>query len=67
VFYVPEPSEALADIRRRTRFVPSRSGEAAVGSIFDLEDDESDAFDDEDDLEGEIVPDEDGNDDRAIA
>ena len=67
VFYVPGPSESPADIRRRTRFVQSRFGAEAVGSIYDFEDDEPDAFDDEYDLEGEIIPDEDGNDDRAIA
>jgi hypothetical protein len=67
VLYVPGPSESPADIRRRIRFVRSHIGEAAIGSIFDLQDDGRDDFDDEHDLEGEIVPDEDGNDSRAIA
>ena len=67
VFYVPGPSESPADIRRRTRFVQSRFGAEAVGSIYGFEDDEPNDFDDGYDLEGEIVPDGDGNDDRAIA
>jgi hypothetical protein len=67
VFYIPGPSESPADIRRRTRLVQSRFGAEAIGSIFDFGDEEPDDFDDEDDLEGEIVPDQDGNDGRAIA
>jgi hypothetical protein len=67
VFYIPGPSESPADIRRRTRLVQSRFGAEAIGSILDFEDDEPDDFDDEYDLEDEIVPGEDGNDGRAIA
>jgi hypothetical protein len=67
VFYVPGPSESSADIRRRTRLVQSRFGAEAIGSIYDFENDEPVDFDDEYDLEGDIVPDEDGNDGRAIA
>jgi hypothetical protein len=67
VLYVPGPSETLAEVRRRTRFVRDRFGEKAIGSIFGLEDDEADGFDDEYDLEGEIAPGDGGNDSRALA
>ncbi|HET6309186.1 MAG TPA: hypothetical protein VFG12_18480 [Rhodopila sp.] len=58
VLYVPGPSETLAEIQRRTRFVQSRFGEEAIKSIDFLHDDELDEFDDEYDLEGEVVPEE---------
>ena len=65
VLYVPGPSESQADVRRRTRLVESRFGEDAVRSVFDLEDDELDDFDEDFDMEGEIIPDEDES--RRIA
>ena len=66
VFYVPGPSESGGYPPAHTiRAIALRS--EAVGSIYGFEDDQPNDFDDGYDLEGEIVPDGDGNDDRAIA
>ena len=66
VLYIPGPSESSSEIRRRTRFVRERFGEAAIGSMFEVSDldnpdldspdpDESGPFDGGYEIEGELV------------